>query len=76
MNFNPSKITIGGMSIRNPDNISQILIGTNLLMGRGISAKKNQGVGQQNADQVKIFAPVSVIIDYDGSDNAGFKNNH
>jgi len=43
--------------------------GQNMQIGKSVSVKRNQGFGEQNADQVKMIHPISTINDNDLSDN-------
>lgn len=74
MSFIPSKITIGGLFIRNEDHLGKTSVGTNILTGRGIAGKKNQGFGQHSADQTTIFAPIHVVVDDEELDFPSIKN--
>ncbi|MGG5254069.1 hypothetical protein ACQYAD_11300 [Neobacillus sp. SM06] len=75
MNFAHSRISIGGIVIQNEDHLSKAAIGANILIKKAVSGKKNQGVGQQNADQTTVFAPISVVIDDEELDFPSFKTN-
>ncbi|XJZ25733.1 hypothetical protein ACF5W4_09935 [Bacillota bacterium Lsc_1132] len=69
-----SKITIGGMFIQNEDHLGKTSIGTNILFGRGVAGKKNQGFGQHSSDQTTVFAPIHAVIDEDEFDFPSIKN--
>lgn len=51
------------MKINNTDHGSSVSFGTNVKSNRNVSAKKNQGFGQQLADGVLRFAPVQFVLD-------------
>ncbi len=65
MYFIPTKLQIGGLKIGSPDHKSAIHFGANFLTNINVAGKKNQGSGQQNADDLLTINPISMTFDDD-----------
>lgn len=73
--FIPVNVNIGGLEIHNTDHLGSISFGTNVKVGRNVSAKKNQGFGQQHADGTSRFFTVQMVLDEDSLDSFSQKKN-
>lgn len=73
--FIPVSVNIGGLEINNTDHLGSVSFGTNVKVGRNVSAKKNQGFGQQHADASPRFFTVQMVLDDDKLDSFSQKNN-
>ncbi|WP_253701172.1 hypothetical protein [Bacillus sp. FJAT-29814] len=61
--FIPTKVNIGEFRLGTPDHKSAVSVGTNLMHGVNVAAKKSQGFGQQMADGLVIFQSVHITFD-------------
>ncbi|WP_419887036.1 hypothetical protein ACN6MT_15985 [Neobacillus niacini] len=69
MDFIPTKVTINGIKLNNIDHGSSISFSSTLKINRNVSAKKNQGFGQQLADGCLKIYTTSTILDHDIEDS-------
>ena len=76
MFFLPTKVTIGAIKLNNIDHLSSISFSSTIKKNRNVSAKKNQGFGQQMADNTLRVFSKSSVIDNDMIDNYTEKSNH
>lgn len=75
MYFLPAKVNIGEIKINNLDHLGSMSFSSTIKKNRNVSGKKNQGFGQQMADEtLRIFSQTS-IIDHDTEDNSSRKTN-
>ncbi|OCA81675.1 hypothetical protein A8F94_22725 [Bacillus sp. FJAT-27225] len=59
--FLPTNITIKGIKLNNTDHLSTVSFNSTIKHNRNVSAKKNQGFGQQHADGcLRIFVSTSI----------------
>lgn len=64
MFFLPSNINIKNMKLNNVDHLGSVSFGSNVKKNRNVSAKKNQGFGQQLADgTIRVFTNANVVDD-------------
>lgn len=75
MFFKPINIEIGALKVNNTDHGSAISFGTTKKIGRNVSAKKNQGFGQQMADYTFRAVNIYYVLDDDRFDQATIKIN-
>lgn len=61
--FIPTQVNIGELKLGSPDHRSAVSIGTNLMVGINTAGKKNQGFGQQIADESVTFCPVQIVFE-------------
>ncbi|MEH7382109.1 hypothetical protein V7138_16740 [Bacillus sp. JJ1533] len=62
MSFLPVNIKIKDIKLNNVDHLGTVSLSSTLKQNRNVSAKKNQGFGQQLADSsLKIFSSSCVI---------------
>jgi hypothetical protein len=73
--FKPINIEIGALKVNNTDHASAISFGTTKKIGRNVSAKKNQGFGQQMADYTFRAGNTYYVLDDDILDQAAIKIN-
>lgn len=75
MFFLPTKVNITGIKLNNVDHLSSVSFSSTIKKNRNVSAKKNQGFGQQMADgSLRIFSTTS-IMDDDIKDSFSQKEN-
>jgi hypothetical protein len=65
MFFLPTNITINAMKLNNVDHLGIVSLSSTTIQNRNVSAKKNQGFGQQFADGVVRAFNVSSTIDHE-----------
>jgi hypothetical protein len=75
MFFLPTKVNIGAVKLNNIDHLSSISFSSNIKKNRNVSAKKNQGFGQQMADNTLRVYSKSSVIDNDIKDFHKEKSN-
>jgi len=73
--FIPVCVNIGGLEVNDTDHLSNISFGANIKVGRNVSAKKNQGFGQQHADGSPRYFTVQMVLDEDSLDSFSQKKN-
>jgi len=61
--FLPTSIQIGSMVLNNCDHAGAVSFGVNEKLNRNVSAKKNQGYGQQFADLTLRLATIQLVLD-------------
>jgi hypothetical protein len=69
MFFLPTNVNIKGMKLNNVDHLSSVSFHSTIKQNRNVSAKKNQGFGQQFADGTIRAFTVTSIIDNDSQDS-------
>lgn len=75
MFFIPTVVNIGNLKINSCEHKSTVSIGANLQKEKNVSAKKNQGFGQQLADFSSLITPIGITFDEDKIDSLSIKNN-
>ncbi|PLS09457.1 hypothetical protein [Neobacillus cucumis] len=75
MFFIPTNVNIGDVKINSPDHKSGISLGSAFLKGVNVVGKKNQGFGQQIADETGTVIPIHLIQDDDVIDSTSMKVN-
>jgi hypothetical protein len=73
MFFIPTKVNITGIKLNNIDHVSSISFSSTVKQNRNVSAKKNQGFGQQLADGCLKIYTTSAILDHDIEDSESQK---
>ena len=73
MFFIPTKVNITGIKLNNIDHGSSISFSSTVKQNRNVSAKKNQGFGQQLADGCLRIYTTSAILDDDVEDSQSQK---
>lgn len=68
MFFLPTTVNIKVMKLNNVDHLSVVSFGTTIKQNRNVNAKKNQGFGQQLADDTLRAFTVSSTIDNEAQD--------
>ena len=64
MFFLPTKVNITSIKLNNVDHLSSVSFSSTIKKNRNVSAKKNQGFGQQFADgSLRIFSTTSTMDD-------------
>ena len=64
MFFLPTKVNITGIKLNNVDHLGSVSFSSTIKKNRNVSAKKNQGFGQQMADgSLRIFSTTSTMDD-------------
>ena len=64
MFFLPTKVNITDIKLNNVDHLSSVSFSSTIKKNRNVSAKKNQGFGQQMADEtLRIFSTTSILDD-------------
>ena len=62
MSFMPIKVNIGDIKLNNIDHLSAVSLGSTSKKNRNVSAKKNQGFGQDFADgSIRIDTSSSIL---------------
>lgn len=69
MFFFPTKVTITEIKLNNIDHCSSLSFSSTLKRNRNVSAKKNQGFGQQLADECLRINTTSTILDHEVEDS-------
>jgi hypothetical protein len=75
MFFLPTKVNIGAVKLNNIDHLSSISFSSTIKKNRNVSAKKNQGFGQQIADNTLRVYSQGSVIDNDIVDSYTEKSN-
>jgi hypothetical protein len=75
MFFLPTKMNIGAFKLNNIDHLSSISFSSTIKKNRNVCAKKNQGFGQQMADNTLKVYSKSSVIDNDIEDSYTGKSN-
>jgi hypothetical protein len=73
MFFIPTKVNITEIKLNNIDHGSSISFSSTLKQNRNVSAKKNQGFGQQLADGCLRIYTTSATLDHDVEDSSSRK---
>jgi hypothetical protein len=73
--FLPASIQIGKLVLNNSGHAGAVSIGAAAKLNRNVSAKQNQGFGQQCADGTLRIANVQLMLDDESSDFYSFKTN-
>ncbi|RDI43217.1 hypothetical protein [Falsibacillus pallidus] len=73
MNFSFTKMNIQGLKVNIIGQGCVLNYGQSHLINRNAVTKKNQGFGEQNADEVFTFNPFFEVDDGDIEDNNSFK---
>lgn len=68
MFFIPTKVNITEIKLNNIDHCSSISFSSTIIQNRNVSAKKNQGFGQQLADGCFRINTTSATFDHDVED--------
>lgn len=71
--FLPASIQIGSMILNNSDHAGAVSIGVNEKLNRNVNGKKNQGFGQQHADQTLRLATIQLLLDDEITDTFSAK---
>ncbi|PFP23518.1 hypothetical protein COJ96_23855 [Bacillus sp. AFS073361] len=74
MFFLPTTINIKGIKLNNVDHLSSVSLNSTMIQNKNVSAKKNQGIGQQFADGTIRAFTVSSTIDNEIKDSMSQKN--
>lgn len=69
MAFLPTNLQLGYLKINGFGSGSAVSFGDNLIIGRNVVCKKNQGYGEQNSDHTLIQIPIHAIFDADVIDS-------
>ncbi|MDR7238215.1 hypothetical protein [Neobacillus drentensis] len=75
MFFLPTKVNIGAFKLNNIDHSSSISFSSTIKKNRNVSAKKNQGFGQQMADNTLRVYSKSSVVDNDIEDSCTERSN-
>lgn len=75
MSFMPIKINIKDIKLNNIDHLGALSFGTTIKKNRNVSAKKNQGFGQQFADGTIRMDTTSSVLDNETLDSYSQKTN-
>jgi hypothetical protein len=73
MFFLPTTINIKGIKLNNVDHLSTVSFNSTIIQNKNVSAKKNQGIGQQLADGTLRAFTVSSTIDNEPQDSMSQK---
>lgn len=73
MFFLPTNINIQNIKLNNVDHLSAVSFSSTVKQNRNVSAKKNQGFGQQFADGVKRVSSVTYVMDDEALDSISIK---
>ncbi len=73
MFFLPTNINIQNIKLNNVDHLSTVSFSSTVKQNRSVSAKKNQGFGQQFADGVKRVSSVTYVMDDETVDSIRIK---
>ena len=73
MFFLPTTINIKGIKLNNVDHLSKVSFSSTIIQNNNVSAKKNQGIGQQLADGSLRAFTVSETIDNELQDSMSQK---
>lgn len=73
MFFLPTNINIQNIKLNNSDHLSSVSLSSTVKQNRNISAKKNQGFGQQFADGVKRVSSITYVMDDEMLDSISIK---
>ncbi|MEH7076008.1 hypothetical protein [Neobacillus drentensis] len=73
MFFLPTTINIKGIKLNNLDHLSNVSFNSTMIQNRNVSAKKNQGIGQQMADGTLRAFTVSSIFENEPQDSRSQK---
>lgn len=68
MFFLPTTVNIKVMKLNNVDHLSVVSFGTTINQNRNVNAKKNQGFGQQLADDTLRAFTISSTTDNEAQD--------
>lgn len=74
MLFHPTNINIKGIKLNNVDHLSSISFNNTTKKNRNVSGKKNQGIGQQHADDTLRIYSKSFVIDNEEVDSFSSKD--
>jgi len=74
MFFLPASINIKGIKLNNMDNLSSLSLSSTTKKNSNVSAKKNQGVGQQHADGTLRIYSKGYVIDNETLDSLSRSN--
>jgi hypothetical protein len=69
MFFIPTKVNITEIKLNNIDHSASLSFSSTLKQNRNVSAKKNQGFGQQLADDCLRIYTASAILDHEVEDS-------
>jgi hypothetical protein len=73
MFFLPTTINIKGIKLNNVDHLSTVSFSSTIIHNKNVSAKKNQGMGQQLADGTWRAFTVSSTLDNELQDSTSQK---
>lgn len=73
MFFLPTTINIKGIKLNNVDNLSTVSFSSTIIQNKNVSAKKNQGIGQQLSDGTLRAFTVSSTLDNELQDSMSQK---
>ncbi|WP_418910942.1 hypothetical protein [Bacillus subtilis] len=65
MFFSPSVVNVGGFKINTMDRGSSLTLGPYQQVDYFLSAKINQGFGEENGDFTPLVVPISNVLDAD-----------
>ncbi|PTY77101.1 hypothetical protein B5V89_15695 [Heyndrickxia sporothermodurans] len=68
MVFEPTQINLSDLKINSSDHSSAITLGSAVIVGRRVVAKKSQAIGQLLSDHTTIISSKSFTIDDDLED--------
>lgn len=74
MFFSPSVVNVGGFKINTMDRGSSLTLGPYQQVDYFLSAKINQGFGEENGDFTPLVVPISNVLDADLVDSNSAKN--
>lgn len=74
MFFSPSVVNVGGFKINTMDRGSSLTLGPYQQVDYFLSAKINQGFGEENSDFTPLVVPISNVLDADLVDSNSAKN--
>jgi hypothetical protein len=73
MFFLPTTINLKGIKLNNVDHLSTVSFNSTMIQNKNVSAKKNQGMGQQLADGTLRAFTISSTIDNELQDSTSQK---
>ncbi|WP_026565788.1 hypothetical protein [Bacillus sp. UNC41MFS5] len=73
MFFLPTTINLKGIKLNNVDHLNTVSFNSTLIQNKNVSAKKNQGFGQQLADGTLRAFTISSTIDNELQDSMSQK---
>lgn len=65
MAYLPTNLHLGYLKVNGFGSGSSVSFGENMIIGRNVTCKKNQGFGQQNSDFTVVQIPIQTTYDLD-----------